>query len=114
MTKSDPHAPAPSDDDSDAAALLSADVRPHAASPAARRPLSVRHYLWIVGAALVIVAMLHWLGAVLTPFLVGTILAYLGTPVVDRATARRVPRALATTAVVLLFGLILAGLFFVL
>jgi len=79
-----------------------------------RRPLSLRHYAWIVGAGLVIIAMLEWLGAVLTPFLVGTILAYLGSPIVERAKRRRVPRTLATTAVVLLFGLIIAGLFFVL
>jgi len=114
MTKPYPRSPTPDEGDPDAAALLSADLRPHATPPTPRRPLSARHYLWIVGAALVIIAVLHWLGAVLTPFLVGTILAYLGTPIVDRAKARRVPRALATTAVVLLFGLILAGLFFVL
>jgi len=113
MTKPDLRAPAPDDGDPEAPALLSPDVRPHAAA-ASRRPLTLRHYAWIIGAALVIIAMLHWLGAVLTPFLVGTILAYLGTPLVDRAKARRIPRTLATTAVVLLFGLVLAALFFVL
>ena len=110
MTTPDLRSPAASASDRDAPALLSPDVRPQAT----RRPLTLRHYAWIIGAALVVVAMLHWLGPVLTPFLIGTILAYLGTPIVQRARARRVPRTLATVAVVLLFGLILAGLFFVL
>ncbi|HEY3178803.1 MAG TPA: AI-2E family transporter [Casimicrobiaceae bacterium] len=114
MTTPDTRSPAPSELDPEAPALLSSDVRPHAAAPPARRPLTLRHYVWIIGAALVVIAGLHWLGPVLTPFLVGTILAYLGTPIVDRAKARGIPRTLATTAVVLLFGLILAGLFFVL
>src|SRR5882724_11599489 len=114
MTKTDPPSPAPHEVDPDAPALLSPDVRPHAGAAPSRMPLTLRHYVWIIGAALVVIAGLHWLGPVLTPFLVGTILAYLGTPIVDRAWARGVPRTLATTAVVLLFGLILAGLFFVL
>ena len=50
----------------------------------------------------------------LTPFLVGAILAYLGTPLVDGREKRRVSRALATTIVVLLFGVLLLVLFLVL
>jgi predicted PurR-regulated permease PerM len=79
-----------------------------------RPPLTLRNYLWLIGAAIVILLALHWLGPVLTPFLVGAILAYLGTPLVDRAAQRRVPRALATLIVVLLFGLVLFALFLVL
>ncbi len=79
-----------------------------------RRPLTPRHYVWIVVAALVVIAGLHWLGPVITPFLVGAILAYLGTPIVDRLALRRVPRSLSTVGVVLLFGLLIAALFFVL
>jgi len=85
-----------------------------AAPPPGRRPLTPRHYVWIVVAALVVIAGLHWLGPVITPFLVGAILAYLGTPIVDRLARRRVPRALSTVGVVLLFGLLIAALFFVL
>ena len=114
MTTPDPLSPASNEVDPDAPALLSSDLRPHGAAASPRKPLSLRHYVWIIGAAIVVIACLEWLGPVLTPFLVGTILAYLGTPIVDRAKARGVPRTLATTAVVLLFGLILAGLFFVL
>ena len=36
-----------------------------------------------------LVLALRWLGSVLTPFLVGAILAYLGTPAVDRAREAR-------------------------
>ena len=73
-----------------------------------------RHYLWGVGAVLVVIFALHWLEAVLTPFLIGAILAYLGTPLVDAAQRRGVPRALATTVTVLLFGLLLIAVFVVL
>ncbi|MEP7276440.1 MAG: AI-2E family transporter [Betaproteobacteria bacterium] len=85
-----------------------------AAAPILRKPLAPRHYAWIVAAALVVVAALHWLGPVLTPFLIGAILAYLGTPLVDRAQKRGVPRALSTLVVVLLMGLLIVALFFVL
>ncbi len=86
------------------------------AAPArpARRPLTPRNYAWIAGAALVVVLALRFLGPVLTPFLVGAILAYLGTPIVAWAASRGVPRALATTLVVALFGLLLLALFLVL
>ncbi|MDE2359326.1 MAG: AI-2E family transporter, partial [Betaproteobacteria bacterium] len=77
-------------------------------------PVAARHYLWIVGAVLVLLAALHWLGPVLTPFLIGAILAYLGTPAVDRAEAHGVPRAIATLVVILIIGLLLAALFLVL
>jgi predicted PurR-regulated permease PerM len=79
-----------------------------------RHPLAPRHYLWVVGAALVIYFALHWLGSVLTPCLIGAILAYLGTPVVDRAQARGIPRALSTLLVILFIALLVAALFFVL
>jgi predicted PurR-regulated permease PerM len=92
--------------------MLATDPVPDAARP--RRPLTLRHYVWIIGAALVIGLGLHFLGPVLTPFLIGIILAYLGTPIVDRAEARGIPRALSTLGVVLFFGLLLVALFLVL
>jgi len=76
-----------------------------------RRPLPLRHYLWGVGAALIVFFALRWLNSVITPFLIGAILAYLGTPLVDAAQRRRVPRSLATTIVVLLFGLVIFAIF---
>ena len=83
-------------------------------APAARRPLPLRHYLWGVGAGLMVFFALRWLGTVITPFLVGAILAYLGTPLVDAAQRRGIPRTLATTIVVMLFGLLLLAVFLVL
>ena len=65
-------------------------------------------------AALVVVFALRWLGSALTPFLIGAILAYLGTPVVNRLQKRGVPRAVSTLLVILFIGLLLAALFFVL
>ena len=50
---------------------------------------AARNYLWVAGAALVVFLALRWLGPVLTPFLIGAILAYLGTPLVDRGGAPR-------------------------
>jgi predicted PurR-regulated permease PerM len=85
-----------------------------AGAGAAPKPLALRHYLWIAGFVLVVVAALHWLGAVLTPFLVGAILAFLGNPIVDALHRRRVPRALGTLVVILLFGIAIAVLFLVL
>jgi predicted PurR-regulated permease PerM len=79
-----------------------------------RGPLTARNYLWIVAAALVVVLALHFLGPVLTPFLIGAILAYLGTPLVEWASGRGVPRAVSTVVVILLFGLALCALFLVL
>ncbi|MEO6565564.1 MAG: AI-2E family transporter, partial [Casimicrobiaceae bacterium] len=66
------------------------------------------------GAALVVFFGLRYLGAVLTPFLVGAILAYLGTPLVDMAERRGISRAISTTLVVFFFGLLLLALFLVL
>lgn len=92
----------------DAIAALRAEGAP------VRRPLTWRNYLWLIGAAVLLVAGLHWLGPVLTPFLIGAILAYLGTPLVDRMHKRGVPRALGTLAVVLAFVFALFALFVVL
>ena len=79
-----------------------------------RRTLTLRNYVWIAGAALVIFFGLRYLGPVLTPFLIGAILAYLGTPILDWAAEKGISRALATTVVVLLFGVLIVVLFVVL
>lgn len=72
-------------------------------------PLAARQYLWIIGALLFAAAVLHWLGGVLTPFLIGVILAYLGTPVVNRCSRIGIPRTLGTLlAVALMLSLVLA------
>jgi predicted PurR-regulated permease PerM len=85
-----------------------------APSPAMSRSVAWRHYLWVAGAALVVLLALHWLGPVLTPFLVGAIFAYLGKPLVDRLERRRVPRSLGALVVILIFGIAVTALFLVL
>ncbi|MFO1311354.1 MAG: AI-2E family transporter [Burkholderiales bacterium] len=91
-------------------------AEPPASAPAphARRVLTARNYAWIAGAAAVLFLGLRYLGPVLTPFLIGAILAYLGTPIVDWAESRRISRGIATTVVVMLFGVLLLALFLVL
>ena len=76
--------------------------------------MPLRHYLWGVGAAAIVFFALQWLDTVLTPFLVGAILAYLGTPLVDAAERRGVPRALGTTVTIVLYGLVFLAVFLVL
>ncbi|MCC6869568.1 MAG: AI-2E family transporter [Burkholderiales bacterium] len=105
-----PHSPEPPP-----AAEVTVVVTPAAESPAAaRRALTLRNYLWIGGAAVVVVLGLRYLGPVLTPFLIGAILAYLGKPLVHWAAGHGIGRALSTVVVVLLFGLALLALFLVL
>ena len=50
-------------------------------APAPR--LKPQHYLWVVGVVVVVGALLHWLGPILTPFLIGGMLAYVGKPAVS-------------------------------
>ncbi|MDH4180978.1 MAG: AI-2E family transporter, partial [Betaproteobacteria bacterium] len=80
----------------------------------AHRPIALRHYLWVAGAATVVALALHWLGPVLTPFLVGAILAYLGTPLVAALERHGIGRGVGTTLAVLAFCLAIAALFVVL
>jgi predicted PurR-regulated permease PerM len=90
-------------------------VAPVAAEPAhLRRQVTVRQYLWVVGAIAVAAAALHFLGPVLIPFVIGAIFAYLGTPIVEWMERRRVPRTLGTVITVLFFGLLIAALMVVL
>jgi predicted PurR-regulated permease PerM len=105
---SDPRARAP------ASAPLPETAPRETVLPPRRHPLQPKHYLWIVGALVVVALALTWLGPVLTPFLIGAILAYLGTPIVARAERRGVPRSLSTLLVMLFMGILLAGLFLVL
>ena len=100
-----------------------AERAPRAATPAAgaspppvakQRVLAASSYLWVVGAAGAVALALHWLGPVLTPFLIGAILAYLGNPIVDLLARRRVPRALGTLLVIVLLLALIAGLFLIL
>jgi hypothetical protein len=79
----------------------------HAPAPTQVRALRLPHYLWMAGTVLVIAALLHWLGPILTPFLVGGILAYVGKPAVSWMEKKRVPRTVGAL-LVMLVALVLA------
>jgi predicted PurR-regulated permease PerM len=67
---------------------------PTATKRRAPAPLRPVHYLWIAGTTLAVVFLLDWLGPILTPFLIGAILAYFGSPLVSWAQRHRIPRTL--------------------
>src|SRR5262245_85000 len=68
----------------------------HPPLPTTHRRLHAKHYLWVAGVAIVLMAMTHWLRAALTPFLIGAILAYLGLPIVRRCETWGIGRTLGT------------------
>src|SRR5882757_7715395 len=71
------------------------------------RSLRRAQYLWVVGAVITIAALLHWLGPILTPFLIGIMLAYLGNPVVTWFQRRRTSRTIGTLLVMAVMFLLL-------
>ncbi len=90
---------------------------PHAVRvevPPPRTPIAARQYLWLIGAAVVFVAALHWLGPVITPFLVGAILAYLGNPIVNRCERAGIARTIGTLIAVAVLMLAILAIFIVL
>ena len=68
-------------------------------------PASQTRFWLIVGA--LCLGGLYLLAPVLTPFLVASLLAYLGDPLIDRLEARKISRSWAVTMV---FGALLLGL----
>jgi predicted PurR-regulated permease PerM len=86
-------------------------VRGHAQQ---RQQLSPQHYAWIIGVALIVALLLHLLGDILTPFLIGAILAYIGNPAVSWGERHRVSRTIGTLLVVAVTGLAVFGLILVL
>jgi predicted PurR-regulated permease PerM len=87
---------------------------PAGAQPRAPAPLRPVHYLWIAGTALAMAALVNWLGPILTPFLIGAILAYFGSPFVSWAQRHRIPRALGALLVITVIALLLLALLLVL
>jgi len=98
---------------------LSAGTTATPAAPGTRAPLihhtqlARKQYAWVAGAALVLAAVLHWLGPVLTPFLIGAILAYLGHPIVRRCERLGLSRTVGTLIAVLVMGVLIYGLLLV-
>jgi predicted PurR-regulated permease PerM len=76
--------------------------------------LGPQNYVWVVGAVLVIAALLHWLGPILTPFLIGGMLAYVGSPAVSWLEKKRVPRTVGALLVMLVAFVLVLGLVLVL
>src|SRR5450432_1496643 len=81
---------------------------------AKRNDLSLRQYTWLGVTLLFVAGMLHFLGPVLTPFLIAGILAYIGTPAVSWAEQHRVPRTLSTLLVLALILALVTGMMLVL
>lgn len=79
-----------------------------------RQQLSVQHYVWIIAVALIVALLLHLLGDILTPFLIGAILAYIGNPAVSWGERHRVPRTVGTLLVLAFTILVVFGLILVL
>jgi predicted PurR-regulated permease PerM len=86
-------------------------IRGHAQQ---RQQLSVQHYGWIIGVVVIVALLLHLLGDILTPFLIGAILAYIGNPAVSWGETHRVSRTIGTLLVVGVTGLAVFGLILVL
>lgn len=72
-----------------------------------------RRWFWLVIALLTFSA-LYLLAPILTPFVVGSLLAYLGDPVVDRLEKKKLPRTLAVTVVFLIFFIVFLLIFLLL
>jgi len=71
---------------------------------------SAAQRLYVLAGLALGVYLLYRLGAVLTPFLIAGILAYLGNPLVSRLQRWGLPRSVGTTLVFLLVALLAAGI----
>jgi len=70
--------------------------------------------VWVVGVVVAIAALLHWLGPILTPFLIGAMLAYVGKPAVSWMEGKRVPRTVGALLVMLAALILVLALLLVL
>jgi len=86
-------------------------VRGHAQQ---QQQLSLQQYIWIIAVAVVFVLLVHLLGDILTPFLIGAILAYIGNPAVSWGERHRVPRTVGTLVILAITILAVLGLILVL
>ncbi|MCW2270205.1 pheromone autoinducer 2 transporter [compost metagenome] len=73
----------------------------------------MRRWVWL-GVALLCAALLYWLHPILSPFLVGILLAYLADPLVDRLERAGLSRTWGVVVVFALFTLLLTLLLLVL
>jgi predicted PurR-regulated permease PerM len=74
----------------------------------------MRRYAWWALVVIVVFGLLFWLlGPIMTPFVLGGVIAYVGHPLVARFEAKRVPRALGAVVVILLGVAAIVGLVFI-
>ncbi len=74
----------------------------------------MRRYAWWALGVVVTFGLLFWLlGPIMTPFVMGAVIAYVGHPLVARLEATRVPRALGAVVVILLGLLAIVSLVFI-
>ena len=93
---------------------VDAKASPQAQAVPSAPNLRRAQYLWVIGAGVTIAALLHWLDTILTPFMIGIALAYLGNPAVNWCRRRRVPRTLGTLLVMAVMFLLIIALVLVL
>jgi predicted PurR-regulated permease PerM len=83
----------------------------------AKPPLSLeqmRRYAWWALAVVISFGLLFWLlGPIMTPFVLGAVIAYVGHPLVARLERKKVPRALGAVVVILLGLAAIVGLVFI-
>lgn len=74
----------------------------------------MRRYAWWALIVIVVFGLLFWLlGPIMTPFVLGAVIAYVGHPLVARLERKRVPRALGAVVVILLGVAAIVGLVFI-
>jgi predicted PurR-regulated permease PerM len=86
-------------------------IRGHAQQ---QQRLTLYQYLWIIAVAVIFALLVRLLGEILTPFLIGAILAYIGNPAVSFGEKHRVPRTVGTLVVLAVTILVVFGLILVL
>jgi len=79
-----------------------------------QQQLTLQQYIWIIAVAVIFALLVHLLGEILTPFLIGAILAYIGNPAVSFGERHRVPRTVGTLVVLAVTILVVFGLILVL
>jgi predicted PurR-regulated permease PerM len=96
-------------------------IAPQVAETTAQLPLEstlsleqMRRYAWWALGVLVVFGLLFWLlGPIMTPFVLGGVIAYVGHPLVTRLERKRVPRALGAVVVILLGVTAIVALVFI-
>ncbi|MEO8137330.1 MAG: AI-2E family transporter [Betaproteobacteria bacterium] len=114
MTNPDPHSSAAIALPQPAGDPVAEDLRVVEAAAAARAALVTSGLWWGLGAVALLVGLVYLLGPILSPFLFGAILAYIGSPLVGWGARHRVPRVLGALLVVTGMIAVLAALIFIL